>query len=451
MHNLFTTFYCASEEDEKPTVHFLWGSERSGFMKLYLYKISGAENGADMEVRCINDNITNAKGVVEGVIGLSIMRNIIYFKGTDEELEGPPQANLYAAPLFQTPNFRKPLRVTTLEGEHMVTMDRHLGQLVDIVSNINSPPKCTLYKLSDSLQTCDSVVELSNNGVEVELLKEVHCISQASIADSELQRLLRIPDIQVCKSSKGHDLYTAIFLPDENKWGKGPYPLIVEVYGGPHVQRVRNHWATTVNMRAQSFCNRGYLVLMLDNRGSFRRGLKFEGELKHRMGTVEVEDQVTGVKWLVSKGLADPNRVGVYGWSYGGYMSLMCLMQAPDVFHAAVSGAPVTHWDGYDTHYTERYMGLPQENKDGYEQGSVMKYVPQMKGKLMLIHGLIDENVHARHTFRLINSLIAARKQYSLFIFPNERHSPRNYGDRVYMEEQIFKFIHTALGGDNKL
>ena len=166
----------------------------------------------------------------------------------------------------------------------MVTMDRHLGQLVDIVSNINSPPKCTLYKLSDSLQTCDSVVELSNNGVEVELLKEVHCISQASIADSELQRLLRIPDIRVCKSSKEHDLYTAIFLPDENKWGKGPYPLIVEVYGGPHVQRVRNNWATSVNMRAQSFCNRGYLVLMLDNRGSFRRGLKFEGELKHVWG-----------------------------------------------------------------------------------------------------------------------------------------------------------------------
>ena len=272
-------------------------------MKLYLYKISGAENGTDMEVRCINDNITNAKGVAEGVIGLSIKRNIIYFKGTDEELEGPPQANLYAAPLFQTPNFRKPLRVTTLEGEHMVTMDRHLEQLVDISSNINMPPKCTLYKLSDSLQTCDSVVELSNNGVEVELLKEVHCISQASITDSELQRLLRIPDIKVCKSSKGHDLYTAIFVPDESKWGKGPYPLIVEVYGGPHVQRVRNHWATTVNMRAQSFCNRGYLVLMLDNRGSFRRGLKFEGELKHRMGTVEVEDQVTGVKWLV-KGLS---------------------------------------------------------------------------------------------------------------------------------------------------
>ena len=152
-------------------------------------------------------------------------------------------------------------------------------------------------------------------------------------------------------------------------------------------------------MRVQSFCDRGYLVLMLDNRGSFRRGLQFEGELKHKMGTVEVEDQVCGVKWLVKEGLADPSRVGVYGWSYGGYMSLMCLMQAPDVFHAAVSGAPVTHWDGYDTHYTERYMGLPQDNKEGYAGGSVMKFVPQMKGKLMLIHGLIDENVHVDTLF----------------------------------------------------
>ena len=443
LHNLFRSFYCKSEGDEKDSVHFLWGAERTGFMTLYLYKMDGSGN-----IKCINDNITNPKGVVEGIIGFSARRNIIYFKGTDETLDGPPQANLYASPLFKTTNFVKPLLMTTSGGEHSMIMDGKMERVVDIATDINTPPTCTLYTLHERLMTGKSIIELGNN--KIEMLKIVHLISQATVSN-EMKSLLKIPEIKICKSPKGHDLYAAVFKPDERKWGKGPYPLIVEVYGGPHVQRVRNHWATTVNMRVQSFCDRGYLVLMLDNRGSFRRGLQFEGELKHKMGTVEVEDQVCGVKWLVKEGLADPSRVGVYGWSYGGYMSLMCLMQAPDVFHAAVSGAPVTHWDGYDTHYTERYMGLPQDNKEGYAGGSVMKFVPQMKGKLMLIHGLIDENVHARHTFRLINSLIAARKQYSLFIFPNERHSPRNYGDRVYMEEQIFNFMNGALKDQNKL
>jgi dipeptidyl-peptidase 4 len=448
LHNLFTSFYCKSEGDELECVHFLWGAERTGFMKLYLYKIDASGNN----IKCINDNITNANGVVEGIIGLSPRKNVIYFKGTDEHLNGPPQGNLYAAPLFKTTNFEKPLRITTGGGEHSIIMDGKMTRVVDISTNINTPPTCILYALHESLTDGASIVQISNDADnKIELLKKVHVISKATVS-SEMKNMLKIPELKICKSPKGHDLHAAVFKPDVSKWGEGPYPLIVEVYGGPHVQRVRNHWATTVNMRVQSFCNRGYLVLMLDNRGSFRRGLKFEGELRHRMGTVEVEDQVCGVKWLVKEGLADANRVGVYGWSYGGYMSLMCLMQAPNVFHAAVSGAPVTHWDGYDTHYTERYMGLPQDNKEGYAGGSVMKFVPKMEGKLMLIHGLIDENVHARHTFRLINSLIAARKQYSLFIFPNERHSPRNYGDRVYMEEQIFNFLNDALlSRDNKL
>jgi dipeptidyl-peptidase-4 len=126
-------------------------------------------------------------------------------------------------------------------------------------------------------------------------------------------------------------------------------------------------------------------------------------------------------------------------------MSAMLLCKAPDVFHAAVSGAPVTHWDGYDTHYTERYMQTPQTNPDGYDEGSVMKHVAKMKGKLMLVHGLIDENVHFRHTARLINRLIATRKVYDLLLFPEERHSPRRLGDRIYMEERISSFFNTHL------
>ena len=126
-------------------------------------------------------------------------------------------------------------------------------------------------------------------------------------------------------------------------------------------------------------------------------------------------------------------------------MSALSLAKRPDVFCAAVAGAPVTSWDGYDTHYTERYMGLPAENEEGYKGGSVMEHVGTMEGKLMLAHGLIDENVHFRHTARLINALIKAQKEYELLLFPDERHSPRSLQDRVYMEQRILKFLKTHL------
>ena len=190
-------------------------------------------------------------------------------------------------------------------------------------------------------------------------------------------------------------------------------------------------------MRAQYLSGLGFLVFTLDNRGSSRRGLNFEGIIKHRLGYFEVRDQVAGVQWLVRQGLTDPARVGIYGWSYGGFMAAMCLMQAPETFKVAVAGAPVAAWDGYDTHYTERYMGTPQSNPEGYRESSLTNYAARLKGKLLLIHGLIDENVHFRHTARLINALIRARKPYDLMLFPDERHMPRKLEDRVFMEERI--------------
>ncbi|HLT35078.1 MAG TPA: prolyl oligopeptidase family serine peptidase, partial [Enhygromyxa sp.] len=138
-------------------------------------------------------------------------------------------------------------------------------------------------------------------------------------------------------------------------------------------------------------------------------------------------------------------RVAIYGWSYGGYMAAMALARAPEVFAVAVAGAPVSHWDGYDTHYTERYMGLPQENPEGYARSSVMAHVANIRGKLLLVHGLIDENVHFRHTARLINALIAAGKDYRLELYPDERHTPRKLADRVYMERRIFEFLRASL------
>ena len=201
----------------------------------------------------------------------------------------------------------------------------------------------------------------------------------------------------------------------------------------------------TCAMRAQYFRSQGYVVFVLDNRGSARRGFDFESKINRAMGNVEIEDQALGAKWLIQNKIADPERIGVYGWSYGGYVSLLCLMKYPDLFKVAVSGAPVTSWDGYDTHYTERYMGTPVTNPNGYSTSDVRQYVSGMKGKLLLIHGLLDENVHFRHSARLINSLIESEKDYEILLFPNERHMPRRQSDRSYLEKRIASFFEKHL------
>ncbi|CAI6004620.1 unnamed protein product [Closterium sp. NIES-64] len=238
---------------------------------------------------------------------------------------------------------------------------------------------------------------------------------------------------------------TVVSVPDPAIFGPPPYRTVVSVYGGPHVQTVCESWLSTVDMRAQFLRARGMLVWKLDNRGSSRRGLAFEGAIKCNMGGIDADDQAAGVRWLIQQGLADPNRIGIYGWSYGGYLSAMCLARYPSLFRCAISGAPVTKWDGYDTHYTERYMGLPAEQPTAYDRSSVMRHVGGIRGKLLLVHGMIDENVHFRHSVRLVQALTTAAKQYELLLFPEERHMPRGLRDRTYMEERIYEFLTRCL------
>jgi dipeptidyl-peptidase-4 len=200
-----------------------------------------------------------------------------------------------------------------------------------------------------------------------------------------------------------------------------------------------------VDVRAQYLAAQGFLVFKLDNRGSARRGLAFEAALSRRMGTVEVEDQVAGVRWLITQGFADPRRIGVTGWSYGGYMTLMCLLKAPDLFRAGVAGAPVTDWDGYDTHYTERYMGTPADNAAGYREGSVLTHVDRLQRKLLLVHGMIDDNVHFRHSARLLATLQEAGRSIDVLILPAERHMPRGEAARQLLESSLIDFFVKQL------
>eukprot|EP00475_Leptophrys_vorax_P004821 TRINITY_DN12886_c0_g2_i2.p1 TRINITY_DN12886_c0_g2~~TRINITY_DN12886_c0_g2_i2.p1 ORF type:complete len:253 (-),score=55.31 TRINITY_DN12886_c0_g2_i2:104-862(-) len=242
-------------------------------------------------------------------------------------------------------------------------------------------------------------------------------------------------------------LFAAVMKPSNFKEGV-PHPTVIYLYGGPHVQLVRNHYALTMNPLMRLMCSFGYVVGVVDNRGSFNRGLKFEGMLKHKMGQVEVQDQVKLVKTLVDAGITDPKRVAVSGWSYGGYMTLMCMSQRPDVFKIGVSGAPVTFWEAYDTGYTERYMGTPKSNPEGYTKGSVITYVngfPDEANRLVIAHGLLDENVHFLHTARLVEALVKANKPYILKLFPEERHGLRKGTSSSYFYNFVAEFLEANL------
>ncbi len=308
---------------------------------------------------------------------------------------------------------------------HGAILDRARRRFVSHHSNESTPPTIRIRTLSD--------------GAEVVPL---HTARDPRIDEFEL----RPPELVTVRASDGTTLHGALYRPGPAH-GPGPWPLLVKVYGGPHVQSAVRSWEVTAQMRAQYLAEQGFLVFALDNRGSWRRGLAFESAIYRNMGDLEVRDQVDGVRQLVELGLADPKRVGIYGWSYGGYMSAMALCRAPDVFRAACAGAPVTHWDGYDTHYTERYMGLPSENADGYRTSSVMHHVPQMRGSLLLVHGMLDENVHFRHTARLVNALNRHHKRYEILMYPDERHMPRVLADRIDMELKVVAFFRRELRG----
>ncbi|KAK7282566.1 hypothetical protein RIF29_11461 [Crotalaria pallida] len=394
---------------------FIWASEKTGFRHLYLHDASGT---------CLGP-ITEGEWMVEQIAGVNEATGLVYFTGT---LDGPLESNLYCAKLFVDGSqpLQAPVRLTQSKGKHIVVLDHHMRSFVDIHDSLDCPPRVLLCSLDDG--------------------RIITPLYEQSLPIPRFKRLqLEPPEIVEIQANDGTTLYGALYKPDASRFGPPPYKTMINVYGGPGVQLVSNSWIGTVDLRAQYLRNQGILVWKLDNRGTARRGLKFESHFKHKLGQVDADDQVTGGEWLIKKGLAKAGHIGLYGWSYGGYLSALALSRYPDFFKCAVAGAPVTSWDGYDTFYTEKYMGLPSENQSGYESGSVMNHVHKLKGRLLLVHGMIDENVHFRHTARLINGLVAAGKPYELIIFPDERHMPRRHRDRVYMEERIWDFIERNL------
>lgn len=374
-------------------------SERSGFRHLYLHDRAGEP------VRML----TSGDWVVTRLVAVDERGRRAYFEGTRE---GVTERHLYTVPL----DGGQVERLTTEAGWHSAVLSPDFSWFADMHSTLAHAPTVTLRRLDG---------------------KESHVIH--SNDDHTAAGLgLTPPRLTTIQTEDGAKLQAAIY---EARDPSGVPPLIVSVYGGPHAQRVADEWSLTVDLRAQYLAQQGYCVVKLDNRGSANRGLAFEAPLKNAFGTVELEDHLEALNALQRMGIADTERTGIYGWSYGGYMTLMAMLRAPNMFRVGVAGAPVTDWDGYDTGYTERYMGTPQANPDGYRSSSALTHVGGLRGKLLLVHGMIDENVHFRHTARLMSALAAAQKPYDLLVFPEERHMPRDAKGMEYQEQRVIGYF----------
>lgn len=255
---------------------------------------------------------------------------------------------------------------------------------------------------------------------------------------------LGTPELIELESDSGETLYGAVYLPEPEAIEGAP--LIVSVYGGPHAQLVVDHYGLTLDLQAQYLASQGAVVIKLDNRGSYGRGLDFEAHLHRRFGEIELGDQLRGVAYCQSRWGTDPNRVGIYGWSYGGYMTLMAMTRAPEVFRVGVAGAPVVDFRWYDTAYTERYLGDPVENEEGYDRTSVLDQLERLSGKLMVIHGMMDENVHFGHTSSLIARANELGKDIELVILPASRHAPADRASLLRVATSRTRFLLANLG-----
>ncbi|CAF0865470.1 unnamed protein product [Rotaria sordida] len=408
LHDLFYTL-------KKTPTQFIWASERTGYMHLELHDYN---SGKLIKI------LTHGNWVVQRIPDIDEDNSIIYFLANRET---PLETHLYS--VNYNDDVPKIDRITQESGTHIVYCFNHTHQYC--ITQWSSIDQYPIIRMLDVKKK--------------EIIKTFDHIKQGVLRTIEQFHLVK-PKLFPILNRNNDTLYCALYTPDnEQDRYQTPYPTLVSVYGGPRLQRVANSWSLRSEMRCQRLVEAGYVVFCLDNRGSSNRGVAFESSIRHNMGYIELDDQIDGVQYLIKQGITDEKRVGIFGWSYGGYMSAMALVRASDIFKIGIAGAPVTHWDGYDTHYTERYMGTPEENPYGYETSSIMYHVNNLKGHLMIIHGLIDENVHFRHSARLINALIRANKPYELVIFPNEQHAPRRCDERVYMEERMFEFIRKYL------
>jgi len=400
---------------------FIWASSRDGFQHLYLYDYAGRLlrqltagewSVDDFRARAI-------KGVDEG-------RRLVYFTATEKT---PLERHLYSASL-DTHDPHDVHRITHEAGLHAISMSADAQFYVDDFNSAARPPRVSLHDSGGRLL----------HWLQENPLDEHHPYAPYLADDSQ-------PEFGTLTAADGHELHYRLFKPARFDPATR-YPAIVEVYGGPGVQRVTNAW--TGNAFTQVLTRSGYVVFQLDNRGTAARGTAFQAPIHGKLGDVEVADQVQGARWLGSQPYVDAGRIGVWGWSYGGYMTLMLLFKAPEVFRAGVSGAPVSDWSLYDTHYTERYLGRPQDNPGGYAASSVLPYAGDLTGNLLVIHGMADDNVLFLHSTKLFRRLQDLGKPFDVMVYPGAKHGLIRQHDGRHAYATMTRFFNRSLAAGRR-
>jgi dipeptidyl-peptidase-4 len=248
----------------------------------------------------------------------------------------------------------------------------------------------------------------------------------------------------VLKTSKGNELNAWILKPSNFDASK-KYPVLMYQYSGPGSQQVNNDWNSADDYWFSMLTQQGYIVACVDGRGTGFKGAAFKKCTQKELGKLEVEDQIDAAKVLGSYSYVDASRIGIWGWSYGGFMASNCIMKGADVFKTAVAVAPVTNWRFYDSIYTERYMQTPQENASGYDENSPINHVDKLKGKFLLIHGSGDDNVHVQNSMQMMGALIQANKQFDSQIYPDNNHGIYGGKTRIQLFNKITNFIKENL------
>ncbi len=395
---------------------FLWSSERSGFRHYYLYDLSGRQI----------DQLTSGDWTVTGNGGfgpggdshavVDEARGYLYFLSNKDELRG---TQLYRLSLKD----KSVARVTREDGAHTPLIAPDDSAYVDTYSNAMTPGRQDLYRI-DGARTAvineNKVPELAEYN-----LSPVQFVDVAAADGTKLcASIIRPPDFDAARK----------------------YPVLIDVYGGPQIQSVRNEWHGEPFLWDEMMAQKGYVVFSLDNRGSYFRGHAFETPIYHQLGKIELEDQLAGVKYLKSLAYVDPARIGIWGWSYGGTMTLEAMFNAPDVFKAGVSVAPVSDWKLYDTAYTERYLGRPQDDPEGYNVSSPVNQAANLRGKLLIAQATGDDNVNFANTSEVLNELILAGKYPAgLMLFPGRGHGIEDIPARIELFRGVTEFLLNNL------
>ena len=387
---------------------FIWTSEKDGYNHIYHYSKKGD----------LINQVTNGDWEVTRYYGFNEKENKIYYQSVEN---GSINRDVYSIKL----NGKNKKRLTKADGTNSASFSADFTYFINTHSSATTPPEYTLHnsKSGDLVKGIKDNDRLAQNVSDYVTSKKE--FSTISINGNELNMWMIKP---------------ADF--DETK----EYPLFMYQYSGPGSQQVANRWNGANDYWYQMLAQQGYIVVCIDGRGTGFKGAEFKKVTQNELGKYEVEDQIAAAKKLGELPYIDESRIGIWGWSYGGFMSSNALFKGNDVFKMAIAVAPVTSWRFYDTIYTERYMTTPQENPSGYDENSPINHVDKLKGDFLLIHGSGDDNVHLQNTMRMVEALVQADKQFEWMIYPDKNHGIYGGNTRLHLYKKMTNFINKTLG-----